>query len=208
MAEKIPKPVSKRLVSYYMCLERLLDEGVEVVSSEELARRLDLKASQIRKDLSYFGEFGKRGVGYNVEHLYDAIGEILGVKKEWKLVVVGAGNIGRAVSNYAVMREKGFKIVGIFDSDPSKMGKEAAPGLTVSDVSELEKFVEEHGVEIGVIAVPAEHAQEIAERLEKAGIMGILNFAPVKIKVSVPVENIDITASLRVLTFEIVRRNN
>ncbi|ACM22694.1 MULTISPECIES: redox-sensing transcriptional repressor Rex [Thermotoga] len=207
MAEKIPKPVSKRLVSYYMCLERLIDEGVEVVSSEELAKRLDLKASQIRKDLSYFGEFGKRGVGYNVEHLYNAIGEILGVKKEWKLVVVGAGNIGRAIANYAVMREKGFRIVGIFDNDPSKIGKEVAPGLIVKDVSDLERFVREEGAEIGVIAVPADHAQGVAERLEKCGILGILNFAPVKIKVSVPVENIDITAALRVLTFEIVRRS-
>ncbi|PLV58758.1 redox-sensing transcriptional repressor Rex [Thermotoga sp. KOL6] len=207
MAGKIPKPVSKRLVSYYMCLERLLEEGEEVVSSEELAQRLDLKASQIRKDLSYFGEFGKRGVGYNVEHLYNAIGEILGVKKEWKLVVVGAGNIGRAVANYAVMRERGFKIVGIFDKDPSKVGKEIAPGLTVMDVKNLEEFVKENGVEIGVIAVPADRAQEIAERLEESGVKGILNFAPVKIKVSIPIENIDITAALRVLTFEIVRRN-
>ncbi|MCD6551498.1 redox-sensing transcriptional repressor Rex [Thermotoga sp.] len=207
MAEKIPKPVSKRLVSYYMCLERLIDEGIEVVSSEELAKRLDLKASQIRKDLSYFGEFGKRGVGYNVEHLYNAIGEILGVKKEWKLVVVGAGNIGRAIANYAVMREKGFKIVGIFDNDLSKIGKEVAPGMVVMDAKDLERFVEEKKVEIGVIAVPAEHAQEVAERLEKSGVVGILNFAPVKIRVSVPIENIDITAALRVLTFEIVRRN-
>ncbi len=206
MPEKIPRTVSKRLVSYYMCLEKLLDEGVEVISSEELARRLDLKASQIRKDLSYFGEFGRRGVGYKVEFLYNRIGEIIGVQKEWKIVLVGAGNIGRAIANYAAMRERGFKILAAFDNDPQKLGTEIAPGILVRDVRELEDFVRENNVEIGIVAVPAEAAQEVAERLEKGGIVGILNFAPVKLKTTVPVENVDITASLRVLTFEIVRR--
>jgi len=121
---KIPKPVSKRLSMYYRCLEKLKDEGIDVVSSKELAERLDIKPSQVRKDLSYFGEFGKRGVGYHVDFLIENLEKILGIKEEWNIAIIGAGNIGRALSNYVGLREKGFKVVAVFDKDDGKVGKE------------------------------------------------------------------------------------
>jgi len=205
---KIPKPVSKRLSMYYRCLEKLKDEGIDVISSKELANRLDIKPSQVRKDLSYFGEFGKRGVGYNVDFLLENLEKILGIKEEWNIVIIGAGNIGRALSNYMKIKEKGFKIVAVFDKDNEKVGKEIAEGIKVLHIKDLDKVVREKKVKIGIIAVPPSAAQEIAEILENAGVSGILNFAPTKIKVSIPVEDVDISSSLRALTFEIIRKRS
>jgi len=205
---KIPKPVSKRLSMYYRCLEKLKDEGIDVVSSKELAEKLDIKPSQVRKDLSYFGEFGKRGVGYHVDFLIENLEKILGIKEEWNIAIIGAGNIGKALSNYVGMREKGFKIVAVFDKDDGKVGKEIAEGIKVLHIKDLDRVVKEKNVKIGIIAVPASAAQEVAEALEKAGVSGILNFAPIKIKASIPVEEVDISSSLRTLTFEIIRKHS
>ena len=203
--EKIPKPAVKRLAMYYRCLERLKGEGKEYTSSKEMAQRLGIKACQIRKDLSYFGEFGKRGVGYRIEKLMEKLKEILGIENVWKVVVVGAGNLGKALAGYSMMREHGFEVVALFDVDRRKVGKKVND-VSVLHMDELEEFVKENNVRIAILSVPRDAAQEAAERIERAGIEGIVNFSPVVLKVSIPVENVDISVSLKSLTFQIIRR--
>jgi redox-sensing transcriptional repressor len=203
--DKIPKPVIRRLVVYYRCLERLKAEGKEYTSSKELAQRLGIKACQIRKDLSYFGEFGKRGVGYRVENLYERLREILGIAHTWKAVIMGAGNLGKAIAGHKPIRQQGFEIVGMFDIDGRKIGRKIN-GVAIMHVNELEKFVRENGVKIAILCVPPDSAQEAAEMAEKAGVEGILNFSTRVLKVKIPVENVDFSASLKSLTFQIIKR--
>ena len=203
--EKIPKPVIKRLVMYYRCLERLKGEGKEYTSSKELAQRLGIKACQIRKDLSYFGEFGKRGVGYRIDHLHERLKEILGIGQTWKVVIIGAGNLGKAIAGHKPIRQQGFEIVGMFDIDGRKIGRKIN-GITVMHMNELEDFVRKNGVRIAILCVPPDSAQKAAEAAEKAGVEGILNFTTRVLKVNVPVENVDFSASLKSLTFQIVKR--
>ncbi len=203
--DKIPKPAVKRLAVYYRCLERLKGEGKEYTSSKEMAQRLGIKACQIRKDLSYFGEFGKRGVGYNIEKLMEKLKEILGIEKMWKVVIIGAGNLGKALAGYAMLKEHGFEVVALFDVDRRKVGKKVN-NIEVLHMDDLERFVKENNVRIAILSVPRNAAQEAAERVEAAGIEGIVNFSPVVLKTSVPVENVDISISLKSLTFQIIRK--
>ncbi len=203
--EKIPKPVIRRLVVYYRCLERLKGEGKEYTSSKELARRLGIKACQIRKDLSYFGGFGKRGVGYKVDSLSERLKEILGIGQKWRAVVIGAGNLGKAIAGHKPLQQQGFEVVGMFDIDGRKIGKKFRE-LEIMHMNDLEKFVKDNDVRIAILCVPADSAQEAAEAAEKAGVEGILNFSARVIKVSIPVENVDFSASLKSLTFQIIKR--
>ncbi len=202
---KIPKPAIKRLAVYYRCLQRMKEEGKDKTSSKEMAQRLGIKACQIRKDLSYFGEFGKRGVGYNIDNLLEKLKAILGLESVWRTVVIGAGNLGKAIAGYKGIKEQGFDIIALFDVDRRKVGKKVN-NAKIHHIDELEEFVKKNDVKIAILSVPKEAAQQAAEAAEKAGVEGILNFSPRVINVSIPVENVDIAVSLKSLTFQIIRR--
>lgn len=201
---RIPKPTIKRLAIYYRCLERLREQGEESISSKRLAQLMQIKDSQVRKDLSYFGTFGRRGIGYNIQYLMDEIQKILGINKKWKVVIIGAGNIGQAIARFKQIEKHNFEIVGVFDVDTKKIGTKITDDLTISSMENLESFIGQNHVEIAVIATPAEVAQPVTERLEKAGIRGIICFAPVTLSCSVPVEYVDITVFFKTLVHSVV----
>jgi redox-sensing transcriptional repressor len=207
---KIPKPTVRRLAIYYRCLTKLKDNSIDKTSSKELADLLGIKASQVRKDLSYFGEFGKRGVGYNVDKLSFKLKEILGLKKNWNVAIVGAGNLGSAIANYAGLEKNGFQIISAFDVDEKKIGDMIIPGVTVQNLNELEERVKSNNIEIAILTVPVNAAQEVTDKLINCGIKGILNFTPTSISTpeDVSVENVDFVISLKSLTFEIASSEN
>jgi len=203
--KKIPAPVSKRLALYHRCVNTLLNSGKDTTSSKELGERLSLKATQIRKDLSYFGDFGKRGMGYDLNYLKESLERVLGINKHWNIGIVGAGNIGMALSNYQGLTREGYKVVALFDRNPSKVGNfvgtQKIPIYSLDDICEK---IRELSIEIGVIAVPANHAQAVADKLVECEIKGIVNFAPVKLYLdSVALEDVDISTSFKALTFRI-----
>jgi len=185
---QIPRPTIERLPLYLRCLIRLASSGVEVVSSEELGKLLAITAVQIRKDLAYFGEFGRRGVGYDVSALLGQVSQILGVNRARKLVLVGVGHLGQALANYDGFREHGFNISAVFDADPSKIGLTIA-GQRVLPVHRIAEMLPQMGVEMAILAVPAHAAQKVADALVLAGIKAIWNFAPVRLIVP---ENIEV----------------
>uniref|UniRef100_A0A7V4KBR4 Redox-sensing transcriptional repressor Rex n=1 Tax=Fervidobacterium pennivorans TaxID=93466 RepID=A0A7V4KBR4_FERPE len=201
---KIPKPTVRRLGLYYRCLARYKEEGVNFVSSQDIAERLNIKPSQVRKDLSYFGEFGKRGLGYNVSKLISEIAHIIGVNKEWNVAIIGAGNLGSALANYPGLAKHKFNVVAIFDNDRQKVGKKIA-GIPVFHISELNQKVKELNIEMAVIAVPESAAQYVAELVEEAGIKGIVNFSPIKLRTNIPIEDVDITLSFETLAYMILK---
>ena len=207
---KIPKPTVRRLAIYYRCLTKLKDNSLEKTSSKEMADLLGIKASQVRKDLSYFGEFGKRGVGYNVDKLAFKLKEILGLKKNWNVAIVGSGNLGSAIANYAGLEKNGFKIISAFDVDEKKVGKMIVPGVTIQRLNEIEKNIKENHIEIAILTVPVNAAQEVTDRLINCGIKGILNFTPTSISTpeDVSVEDVDFVISMKSLTFEIASSEN
>jgi len=202
-SRRIPKPTIKRLAVYHRCLENLVISGVPSVSSKDLAERLGIKASQVRKDLSYFGEFGKRGVGYGTELLLDSISEILGIRKKWNTCIVGMGNLGMALANYPGLSSSGFITRALFDNNPNKIGIPMPDDLVIESTSLLKEIVRERNIEIGVITVPASAAQSTAELLIEARIKGMVNFAPVRLSLPPDVKNeeIDISVSFRSLAF-------
>ncbi|QTA38050.1 redox-sensing transcriptional repressor Rex [Thermosipho ferrireducens] len=203
--DKIPRPVIRRLGLYYRCLSKLYEEGVDYVASRDIAERLGIKSSQVRKDLSYFGEFGKRGVGYNVAMLMEKLESIIGVDKYWNVIVIGAGNIGSALVNYEGLKKEKFNIIGIFDADRAKVGRKIG-NLIVRHISELKEFVKKNIVEIAVIAVPETAAQYVVEQLEQLGIKGVVNFAPIKLRTHLLVEEVDITLTFKSLVFQVERK--
>ncbi len=195
-----------RLSVYLRCVERLLDEGkLTTVSSQELARRFNLNSAQIRKDLAYFGEFGVRGVGYNVRELRQYIVEILGLNRERRLVIVGAGNLGTALCHYSGFSGGSFLVVGVLDSDPNRIGDPTPSGLLVEDASRIAEIVKQRGVEIGVITTPASAAQTVCNQMIEAGLRTVLNFAPVRVKApeDVHVKTVDLKVHLEELSFHI-----
>lgn len=202
--EKVPRPVIRRLAVYLRCLSNLEEKGVKVVSSKQLASMLQIKDSQVRKDLSYFGNLGQRGSGYAVKKLSQKLREVLGLYKTWSVIILGAGNIGKALANHKRLEQNNFKIVAVFDSDKRKIGRQIAPGLKVRDVAELEQFMKENEADIAVLAVPAAVANELACRLERAGIKGIVCFAPTTLQCKIPVEYVDITVFFKTLAHTIV----
>ncbi len=191
-----------RLSVYLRCLRRLQELGEERISSRELARRFRLSASQIRKDLARFGEFGIRGVGYEVGELRRRLESLLGVGRERRVVIVGAGNIGTALARFPGLDSASFRVVAVFDNDPAKVGRRLR-SLAVRHGRELEATVRETGAEIGVLAVPAAAAQENYDRLVAAGIRAVLNFAPVQIETDprTRVKNVDLLIFLEELAF-------
>jgi redox-sensing transcriptional repressor len=183
----IPKPTIERLPLYMRCLARLRDSGVEVVSSEELGRLLAITSVQIRKDLAYFGEFGRRGVGYDVEELLNQITSILGADRPRKLALIGAGHLGQALANYDGFREQGFNITAVFDSDRSKVGG-ALAGQTIMHTEQMAQVLGKSEIELAIVAVPGPAAQKVADVLVQAGIKAIWNFAPIRLEVPHTVE--------------------
>lgn len=200
----IPRATIQRLAIYLEVLEKLHIEGITVISSEPLAKACAVNASQIRKDLTYFGEFGVRGVGYNIANLMESIAQALGANRPWNCVLVGAGNLGRALLNHRDFSQRSYHIIGAFDCDPEKVGEEIA-GITVQNVSCLKECTEALNARIGIITTPPAWAQQVAQQLVQAGIRGILNFVPARIFVPdhVFVEYVDFFHHLYALSFNI-----
>ncbi len=205
MTRRIPESTVRRLSHYLRSLEGFATEG-GTVSSEELAARGQTTAAQVRKDLSHFGSFGKRGLGYRVDELRDRLESILGMDRVWRLALVGAGRIGLALFEYPAFRARGYESVAIIDSDPAKIGT-VWGDLTIRGSNELEEVLRELDVELIVLAVPAEAAQEVASRAVEAGVKGILNFAPIRLDVPprVPVEDVNVVMELEALSFAITQ---
>lgn len=199
---KISEAVVRRLPIYLRFLNELSLSNVHTVSSQDLGEKLDLNPAQIRKDLAYFGEFGRKGVGYNVDYLIEKIRQILKLDKTLNVALVGTGNLGRALCNYNMYVKDNMKIVAVFDADPSKSGT-SINQLTVQPMAELADTVRELDISVGIITVPASEAQNVADQFIASGVQGILNFAPVVLKASpgVRIHHADFTADLLSLAY-------
>jgi len=187
-------------------LELIQDDGGVTVSSEQLARRGHTTAAQVRKDLSHFGSFGKRGLGYSVDELKDRLRIILGLDRVWRVILVGAGRIGSALFEYPDFKKRGYDCVAVVDNDPAKIGEKWGERV-IQPAEELESLIKELRATLVILAVPASAAQLVAECSVNAGVRGILNFAPVQIQVpeDIPVENVNLVMELEALSFQITR---
>lgn len=181
--KKISDSTIRRMSKYFRSLEQLLDKRIETVSSDTLAEMDGITSAQVRKDLSFFGTFGKRGFGYNTKALKKQIENILGLYRTWNVAIVGAGNIGRALTDYAEFKKQGFIIRLIMDKDSTKLGKQVH-GLIIQDFNKVNDLVKSEQIDIAIIAVPADSAQMVADKLVSAGVSAILNFAPRSLKVA------------------------
>jgi redox-sensing transcriptional repressor len=201
---KIPEATIIRLSVYSRYLTQLDKNGITTISSGEIADGVGGTPAQVRKDLAYFGEFGTRGVGYNVRDLNEQIIKILGLSNKWNVVIVGAGNLGSALTQYKGFLERGFNVVAVFDNDINKVGLRLS-GIPIYPIARAEEIVKQERVQIGIIAVPAPYAQEVADTLVQAGVKAILNFAPRVISVPDDVElrNVDLAVNLEILTFNL-----
>lgn len=202
--EKIPQPTIERLPIYYRCIMEMKAEAIKTVSSEELGRRIGINSAQIRKDLTYFGEFGRRGIGYEIDSLIEDIMRILGLTRKRNMILVGVGNLGTALIRYKGFSEEQFHIIAAFDSNPQKFGQKI-DGIEVYPMDLLEKIVKEENVEIGVITVPADEAQKVVDTLVEYGVQGILNFAPTQVVVDekVKLRNVDLGVEILRLSYHI-----
>lgn len=202
MSEAIPDIVIGRLPLYLRALRRLRQEGNHVTSSHELGKRLDISSAQIRKDLSHFGGFGKQGTGYQIEFLIDRLRKVLQVNQEWLVAVVGAGNLGIAISHYRGFQDRGFRISRLFDISPAKIGLSIGD-FVVQPVSAMGDTIRQDGIKIAMLAVPAEDAQSVADQLVDAGVKAILNYAPININVPehVQIQYIDPVTRLQHMTY-------
>ena len=203
MSKHVSITVIRRIPKYYRHLSELLGKGVNRISSQELSDLTGFTASQIRQDLNNFGGFGQQGYGYNVEELREELGKILGLDRQYNVVIAGAGNLGHALSNYKGFKETGFNIIGVFDKDPDNPRHPNLEQLDVRPIEELEAFIKENDVEIGIITMSKRYAQEVADIYVKAGIKGIWNFAPVDLKLpdNVKLEDVRLSESLYTLTY-------
>jgi len=201
--EEIPDIVIRRLPNYARSLAYMLQEGITTVSSSELATRIGGTAAQIRRDLSYFGEFGKQGKGYNVNYLLEQIKEILNMDRDWNCALVGIGNLGQALVHYDGFRERGFHIVAAFDRDPRRIARTRLEGIEIYPMERLAEMLAKEDIAIGIIAVPPEGAQEVADELVKAGARAILNYAPIIVQVpdNVRIRHIDPVSALQSMTY-------
>lgn len=204
MTLEIPEVVINRLPVYARALAALALEGETVVSSQALGERLDVTPAQIRKDLSYFGRFGKQGRGYNVQGLLTKLREILGLDRKWRVALVGVGRLGQAIAEYGGFEPQGFEIVAVFDKSPELVGTKVG-GVSVLDSDELESFLRANPVDIGIVAVPDRAAQEVVDRLVNAGIRAILNYAPMipHVPRDVTIRHIDPVLAMQSMTFYI-----
>jgi redox-sensing transcriptional repressor len=200
----IPNPAVKRLSLYLRQLEQLLRNQRPTVSSKQLGESLGFTDAQVRKDLAYFGQFGHPGIGYIVNDLITELRHILGTDKTWNVLLVGAGNLGRALMAYKGFNNKGFRLSAVFDDDPEKIGTRRGDFI-VQSLSELDVTVRREKIRLAMIAIPAEVAQDAADRLVKAGVRGLLNFAPVSLNVppSVALSTVDLAVQLEQLSFQV-----
>jgi len=204
--KNIPSVTINRLSIYHRCLEKLIEnidkKKLKYISSSEIAEMTGINSAQIRKDLAYFGEFGKRGIGYPVIDLGRELKKILGLDKKWSVIIAGAGNLGKALIKYKGFQKRGFIIKGIFDNNPSKIGKELGH-IFIYNIKEIEKFIQTENISIGIIVVPADSAQEVADKMERGGIKAILNFAPVHIVLppEIKIHNVDLSIEYEWLTY-------
>jgi len=211
--KNIPQPTIHRLTIYLRCLELLVEnknnKKREIISSSELSKITGINSHQIRKDLAYFGGFGKRGIGYVIQNLIIALKGILGSSKRWDIILVGVGKLGEALLRYKGYQKRGFKIIGVFDKDPSKVGKRIN-NIEVYDIQYIKSFITKRNVKIGIIAVPVQAAQEVAEIMVNGGIKSILNFAPIVLKCPdyVKVNTIDISIELERLVYYLSAENH
>lgn len=202
MSGHISDAVIRRLPGYYRQLRLLEKEGIERISSQELARQMNLTASQIRQDINCFGGFGQQGYGYRVQELKEHIGAIMGLDERHRMILIGAGNIGHAVANYPTFQAEGFVTVGVFDVRPEAIGRNVA-GCVVRGMDGLEEFIAENDVTLAVLAVPGDAAQAVCDRVTSAGVRGVWNFAPVNLSVpdGVSAVTVHLTDSLQILSY-------
>ena len=206
-SQGIPEATVARLPVYLRTLYTLADRGIATVSSEELASAAGVNSAKLRKDLSHLGSYGTRGVGYDVDYLVYQVSRELGLTQDWPVVIVGAGNLGRALANYGGFASRGFRVAALLDADPGVVGSVIA-GHVVRHADGIESVVTRHEVSIGVIATPAGSAQDVCDRLVAAGVTSILNFAPVVLSVpsGVDVRKVDLSIELQILAFHAQRR--
>lgn len=204
----ISKATIDRLPLYYRTLKLTQEEGIEIISSDELGRKIGVTPEQIRKDLSAFGEFGKKGVGYYVRELMRNIGEILGLNRTWNIAIVGVGHMGWALANYSNFSSQGFQVQAIFDVDPDKIGRYINE-VEIFHIDSMKDIIQQRDIQIGIITVPAAYAQSTATRLVEAGVKGIWNFAPMKIDVPshIHVVSEDLSVGLSSISYYLSRQN-
>jgi redox-sensing transcriptional repressor len=202
--ELIPNPAVRRLSLYLRQLEAFKRKDRRTISSKQLGESLGLTDAQVRKDLAYFGQFGHPGIGYKVDDLIGEVRRILGTDKTWNVLLVGAGNLGRALMAYRGFASKGFQLAAVFDNDPSKVGRKQG-AFTVQALADLEPTIRAHHIKLAMIAVPADVAQDVADQLIEAGIRGLLNFAPVSITVPahIAINAVDLAVQLEQLSFQV-----
>jgi redox-sensing transcriptional repressor len=202
--ESIPNPAVRRLSLYLRQLESIGRTGRRTISSKQLGESLRLTDAQVRKDLAYFGQFGHPGIGYKVEDLILQVRKILGTDKIWNVALVGAGNIGRAMSGYRGFDKKGFRVVAVFDNDPSKVGRKHG-SFAIQPLTEITEAVRKQNIRLAILAVPADSAQDVADQLVAAGVRGLLNFAPISLSVPphVALNTVDMAVQLEQLAFQV-----
>ena len=204
----ISQAVIRRLPRYYRYLGELLEGGVERISSNDLSKRMNVTASQIRQDLNNFGGFGQQGYGYNVKYLYTEIGKILGLEEDHNIIIIGAGNLGQALANYAAFEKRGFILKGIFDVNPRLAGV-TIRGVPIRMMDELRSFVANNEVDIAALTIPKDKAEEVADMLVENGVRAIWNFAHIDLNLpdNVIVDNVHLSESLMQLSYNISRYN-
>lgn len=202
--DQIPNPAVRRLSLYLRQLEAFNRKDRKTVSSKQLGESLGLTDAQVRKDLAYFGQFGHPGIGYRVEELISKCKQILGTDKTWNVILVGAGNLGRALAAYRGFDSKGFRLCAVFDNDDSKVG-ERINEIQVKSLNDMPDLIRQENVRLAIVAVPGDAAQEIADALVKAGVRGLLNFAPVSLNVpqDVAVNSVDLAVQLEQIAFQV-----
>lgn len=209
MEKEISQAVIRRMPRYYRYLGELLEEGVERISSNDLSNRMKVTASQIRQDLNNFGGFGQQGYGYNVQYLYDEIGKILGLTQTHNIIVMGAGNLGQAITNYVKFERLGFRLIALFDVNPD-LKRQNVRGIPIYMMDELDEFVAKNDIDIAALTLPKEKADETAKHLVNLGIHAIWNFAHVDLDLMdrrVVIENVHLSDSLMQLSYNIVKNS-
>ena len=207
LVRRIADSTVRRLSLYLRFLEESGQRGLVTISSDELARRGGTTSAQVRKDLSFFGSFGKRGLGYSVPELTDSLREILGLRRDWQVIIVGAGKIGTALAQYRGFQQRGFRVTAVYDRDPKKIGTRW-DALTVRDMSQIERDIAKEQPDIAVLTTPPEEAQNVVDRLVGAGMRALLNFAPIQLHVppEVTLKNVNMAMELEGLSFALTNR--
>lgn len=203
-ADNVPMPAVRRLSLYLRQLESLQRRDIRTISSRQLGNSLGFTDAQVRRDLTYFGQFGQPGIGYSVDALIRHLRHILGTDRTWDVLLVGAGNLGRALASYKGFEKKGFRLRAVFDADPAKVGRKCG-SLVIRPMSELRRTAQELGIRLAIVTVPADQAQTVADALAAAGIKGILNFAPAAVSVppDMALEAVDLAVQIEQLSFAV-----